>query len=49
VLLGLGGKNWSVARAETRDRATVEVLVARNAKVAVKTKALSEARDVVEV
>ena len=31
------------------DKATAEVLVARNAKVAVKTKALAEARDVIKV
>ena len=31
------------------DKATAEVLVARNAKVAVKIKALAKARDVVEV
>ncbi len=31
------------------DKATAEVLVARNAKVAVKTKAMAEARDMVKV
>ena len=34
---------------EAKDRATAEALVARNAKVAVKTKAMAEARDVVKV
>ncbi len=34
---------------EAKDKATAEVLVARNAKVAVKAKALAEARDVVKV
>ncbi len=36
-------------RAEAKDKATAEVLVARNAKVAVKTKAMAEAKDVVKV
>ena len=41
----------AVVKVETgvMDKVTAEVLVARNAKVAVKTKALAEARDVVEV
>ena len=34
---------------EAKDRATVEVLVARNAKIAAKAKVLAEARDVVKV
>ncbi len=34
---------------EIKDRVTAEVLVARNAKVAVKDEALAEARDVVKV
>jgi len=41
----------AVVKVETgiMDKATVEVLVARNTRVAVKTNALAEARDVVEV
>ena len=34
---------------EAKDRATVEVLVARNAKIAAKAKALAEVKDVVEI
>ena len=39
----------AVVKVRVKDRATVEVLVARNAKVAVKANALAEARDVVNV
>ena len=42
---------WDVVKVgtEVMDKATVEVLAARNAKVAVKAKTLAEARDVVKV
>ena len=39
----------AVVKVGVKDRVTIEVLVARNAKVAVKAKALAEAKDVVEI